>query len=121
MRILPAATLGLGGCLSQLVPDPPGNVGLPGECTSTAGLSQEVPDGPPPIAGGTLLALPDNRTVVASDPDNDRIWIADTGGNATTRAIVLGGHDEPGRLALDGAGRVHVVLRRGGAILTIDP
>ena len=34
---------------------------------------------------------------------------------------VLQPGDEPGRVVEDGAGRVDVVLRRGGAVATIDP
>ena len=36
-------------------------------------------------------------------------------------SIDLNAHDEPGRLAEDAVGHVHVALRRGGAIVTIDP
>ena len=76
---------------------------------------------PPPLSGGTLLVLPDDRTAVASDPDHDVVWIADTVGGTAGRAVALRAGDEPGRLATDGAGHVFVALRRGGAIATIDP
>lgn len=76
---------------------------------------------PPPLSGGTLLVLPDDRTAVASDPDHDVVWIADTVGGAEGRAVALRAGDEPGRLATDGAGHVFVALRRGGAVATIDP
>ena len=39
---------------------------------------------------------------------------------AVRATVVLADGDEPGRLAEDAAGRVHVVLRRGGAIVTVD-
>ncbi len=80
-----------------------------------------APRTPPPIAGGTLLMLPDDRTAVASDPDHDAVWIADTVGDTAGRSVALRAGDEPGRLATDGAGRVFVALRRGGAVATIDP
>src|SRR6185295_13122434 len=35
--------------------------------------------------------------------------------------IALNAGDEPGRVVQDGDGRVHVALRRGGAVLTIAP
>jgi hypothetical protein len=35
--------------------------------------------------------------------------------------VALQQGDEPGRLAEDGAGRVHIALRGGGGLLTIDP
>jgi len=41
--------------------------------------------------------------------------------NAVEATIALTAGDEPGRLVEDGAGRVHVALRSGGALATIDP
>jgi mono/diheme cytochrome c family protein len=79
------------------------------------------PDPPPPMSGGTLLVLGDGHTAVASDPDRDQIWIADLATGKPTASVALGLHDEPGRLVEDAAGRVHVVLRRGGALITVDP
>jgi mono/diheme cytochrome c family protein len=93
----------------------------PGTCTSTAGLSEAVPDGPPPISGGTLIVLPGGNTAVASDPDFDDVWIADLTHDSLGTAVALQKHDEPGRLVADAAGQVHVVLRRAGAIATVDP
>jgi mono/diheme cytochrome c family protein len=79
-------------------------------------------DPPPPISGGTLAVLKDGVTAVAADPDRDTVSIVELGGNNRLRATVqLQSHDEPGRLVEDGAGRVHVALRRGGALVTIDP
>ncbi|MEZ4405306.1 MAG: cytochrome c [Polyangiales bacterium] len=37
-----------------------------------------------------------------------------------TFAVALREGDEPGRVAIDGGGRAHVALRRGGAVLTLD-
>jgi hypothetical protein len=79
-----------------------------------------VPD-PPPISGGTLLVMRDGTTAVASDPDYDRLWIVDIETRSVVYSIPLDPASEPGRLVEDGAGRVHVALRRAGTLLTIDP
>jgi hypothetical protein len=73
----------------------------------------------PPLSGGTLLVLADG-TAVASDPERDQVYLVDVA-NRAVRAAVLQPGDEPGRVVQDAAGRVHVALRRGGAIATIDP
>jgi mono/diheme cytochrome c family protein len=85
---------------------------------------------PPPVSGGTLLVTRDGTRAVASDPDADRVVVVgmddmpDCAGCAETPAVLhvarLAKGEEPGRLAEDGAGHVHVVLRRGGAFATID-
>src|SRR5688572_15409958 len=75
---------------------------------------------PPPISGGTLLITRDGRWAVASDPDTDRVAIVDTASPKLLADVELGRGEEPGRLVEDGDGRVHVVLRRGGAIATIE-
>ncbi len=75
----------------------------------------------PPIAGGTLLVLRDDRTAAASDPDHDVVWLVDLAGARPPRAVALRAGDEPGRLAEDGDGGLHVVLRGGGALASIDP
>jgi hypothetical protein len=46
---------------------------------------------------------------------------ADTAARSLTHTIGLQPGDEPGRLAEDAAGRVHVARRTGGALVTIDP
>src|SRR5262245_49566799 len=71
------------------------------------------------ISGGTLAVV--GRLAVASDPDRDRIWVVDLDAMATRAEIETRPGDEPGRVAGDSRGLAHVVLRRGGAILTIDP
>lgn len=75
---------------------------------------------PPPIAGGTLLVLRDDRTAVASDPDLDVVWVVDLRGDVAPRRVELRPGDEPGRAVEDSEGRVHVALRRGGAVVTLD-
>ncbi|XXX77074.1 cytochrome-c peroxidase [Sorangium sp. So ce134] len=77
----------------------------------------EVP--PPAISGGTLLIAGDGRTAVAADPDRDRVWIVDLD-RGEAAAVALERGDEPGRLVEDASGRVHVALRRAGAVATLD-
>ena len=75
---------------------------------------------PPPISGGTLLARKDGK-VVAADPDRDRVYLVDPGSKGGVLATIkLNDGDEPGRAVEDGSGRVHVVLRRGGAVVDLD-
>jgi len=73
----------------------------------------------PPLSGGTLLALADGVTVVAADPERDQISFVDFTTYTVTAKVSLQAGDEPGRAVQDAAGRVHVVLRRGGAIVTL--
>lgn len=116
---------------------------------STLGTGVVVAARPvPPVSGGTLIALRDGRSLVVSDPDRDRIYVvrADSAPQTTTATtaatttlpadptattpataaslqaeLTLSAGDEPGRLAEDGSGLVHVVLRGAGALVTIDP
>jgi mono/diheme cytochrome c family protein len=91
--------------------------------TSTApdfGPTIRQSDPPPPLSGGTMAVARDGFTVVAADPDRDRVYLLDYRTASTLRAIHLSPHDEPGRVAIDGANRAHVALRNGGAIVTID-
>ncbi len=76
---------------------------------------------PPAISGGTLIGLQAGSIAVASDPDRDAIYVVDTSGAKVLQTIALQSGDEPGRLVEDGIGRVHVALRSGGALVTIDP
>jgi cytochrome c553 len=89
--------------------------------TLALGLPAAQPVAPPAISGGTLLVLSDGRTVAAADPDRDSVYLVDLPSRAVTATVRLQPGDEPGRLAEDGAGLVHVALRRGGALVTIDP
>lgn len=74
---------------------------------------------PPAISGGTLLIARDGHTAVAADSDRDRVWIVDLASDAVS-AVPLERGDEPGRVVEDRGGRVHVALRRAGAVATID-
>ena len=76
---------------------------------------------PPPISGGTLLVTRSGALAVASDPERDAIVVADLAAGSVLGKLALTPGDEPGRLVEDAAGRVHVALRRGGAVVTIDP
>ena len=134
-RLLTALALGLaaasGGCAGsnpgEVTPTPlngpdaglfPGSVSFNPPNFDT---SVSAADPPPAISGGTLAILPDGITAVAADPDRDTIAVADLSTNTVTASIALQPHDEPGRLVADAAGHVHVILRRGGALVTIDP
>ncbi|WP_438010305.1 c-type cytochrome [Sorangium sp. So ce321] len=75
---------------------------------------------PPAISGGTLAVSKSAVRAVASDPDRDRVWVVDLQAQKLTAEIALEKGDEPGRVVEDDAGRFHVALRRGGAIVTID-
>ena len=70
-----------------------------------------------PISGGTMLVTASNHAVVA-DPDRDRILSLDLASGSTVE-VALNPGDEPGRLVEDAAGRIHVALRRGNAIVTL--
>lgn len=90
----------------------------PGQPTFGATVTQADP--PPPISGGTLLIAKDGKTAIAADPDRDEVSLVDLDSGELTSKIALLLHDEPGRSIEDGAARVHVALRRGGALVTID-
>lgn len=102
-------------------------VAVPGGSTfETGGTAPGIPTTRattpvPPLSGGTLLTLSDGSTLVASDPDRDQVYVFDTNQGAVRATIALKAGDEPGRSVEDDAGRVHVVLRRGGALVTLDP
>lgn len=87
-----------------------------------AGCSLEGGKTPPPfgvpITGGTIH-ITGSGHVVVSDPDRDRIVTVDLATSSVVSELQLTAGDEPGRVIEDGAGRLHVALRRGGAILTL--
>ena len=74
-----------------------------------------------PLSGGTLVVTRDGRWAVMSDPDADVVRVVDLAALELHREIALEEGDEPGRLAEDAEGRVHVLLRRGGAVASFDP
>ena len=87
--------------------------------TTTKPASDPPPSWGVPITGGTILATGDSQRVVVADPDRDRIVIVELATGKTTE-IALQANDEPGRLVEDAAGRIHVALRRGGAVVTVQ-
>jgi mono/diheme cytochrome c family protein len=62
----------------------------------------------------------DATTAVAADPDRDRVVIIDLAGQSSIAYLQLEPGDEPGRVVEGPAGMIHVALRRGGAVVTID-
>jgi cytochrome c peroxidase len=83
------------------------------------GVTQTLADSPPPISGGTLVISSDDALAAASDPDRDRVYLVDLA-KKNVVTVQLSHHDEPGRLVFDGDGHVHVLLRSGGALVTLD-
>jgi mono/diheme cytochrome c family protein len=83
------------------------------------GTTVTLANAPPAISGGTLL-LTQSGSVVASDPDRDQIYVIDLATEKLVATIPLTAGDEPGRLVEDGDHQVHVALRRGGAVVTVD-
>jgi hypothetical protein len=97
-----------GGCGPQL---PVPNFGAPVTCATP----------PPPISGGTLIITKDGTKAIVADPDRDAIYVVDLTTNTVLFTISLQPGDEPGRLAEDGQGHIHVALRGRGVLVTIDP
>jgi DNA-binding beta-propeller fold protein YncE/mono/diheme cytochrome c family protein len=75
---------------------------------------------PPAISGGTLRVSRDSAQAFVADPDRDRVSIVDIADRRILHTIALEPGDEPGRLVDDDMGGVHVVLRRGNAVASID-
>jgi DNA-binding beta-propeller fold protein YncE len=99
----------------------PAPMGPSSPFTPRVGGLKMAADAPPAISGGTLKVLRDGKTAVAADPDRDRVYVVDLAKRAVTATIKLNKGDEPGRVIADAAGRIHVALRHGGALVTIDP
>src|SRR5450432_1157644 len=107
-----------GGATSSF---PGGNVVFGGTFQPQLGATVTPAVAPPAISGGTLRVLRDGHTAIAADPDRDRITVVDLKTAKIVATISLQTGDEPGRVVEDAAGRVHVALRRGGALATLDP
>jgi hypothetical protein len=74
-----------------------------------------------PISGGTLLLdAGGTHRIFASNPDRDVVDVLDLNDGSTVWQAELPSGSEPGRLIRDDAGLVHVALRRGDAIATLD-
>ena len=85
------------------------------------GSTVQLDVAPPPLSGGTLLLLADASTAVAADPDRDLVYVVNLDQHVVHATITLSPAEEPGRLVEDAHGMVHVVLRRGGAVLDLNP
>jgi hypothetical protein len=82
-------------------------------------ISAAIP--PPPLAGGTLLASVHSPGIAfAANPDGDAVDVVDLDAGLVTWKAQLAAGSEPGRLVEDDAGLVHVVLRRAGAVATLN-
>ena len=120
--------LGLVGCGVTTVlyePDPP-NPNPNGTYATPVfgGEANQAATAPPPVTGGSVRIVKSGNAAFAivSDPEEDMIDIVSLDGTpALTGQIALSPGDEPNRMVADAAGMVHVVLRGGGAIATIDP
>ncbi len=97
----------------------PGSPGLVSRPTFGPTVTASVP--PPPLSGGTLLVTRDGSRAIAADPERDSVYVVNLKTHSVDFTIALTVGDEPGRLVEDGAGRVHVALRSGGALATLDP
>jgi hypothetical protein len=75
---------------------------------------------PPPISGGTLAVAPDGHTVVAADPDRDRVYVLDIPTRTVAFNVQLETFSEPGRVAIDDTGHAWVILRHKGGVAVID-
>jgi hypothetical protein len=110
------------GCADP-VPDPAGERSMGGTASTIFDNRPVVRAArrPPPLSGGTLIALREPGRAVMADPDRDRVVVIDTFAMKPLFEIQLQVGDEPGRLVEDGVGRVHVVLRGSDEIVGIDP
>ena len=121
------AAVALAACSTDPSLDPyrPYDYPPPASSAPTSGpLAPRFPDirqevSPPPISGGTLLVTRDGARAVAADPDRDRVFIVAFEERKVVE-VVLDSGDEPGRSIEDEHGIVHVVLRRAGAVASID-
>lgn len=78
-------------------------------------------DAPPPaISGGTLAILADGTTAIVADPDRDRVLVVDLPSRAVLRELALPAGAEPGRVAEDSHGIVHVALRGTGDVASFE-
>lgn len=89
----------------------------PVEVDNRSPVLAEVP--PPAITGGTLLALSDDRVLVA-DADRDRVHIVSISPARYDGDILFEAGAEPGRAVEGSEGLAHVVLRGAGELATID-
>lgn len=99
---------------------PPTAAPAPGGAQPTFAKIVTADTPPPPISGGTLAVARDGRTVVASDPDRDLVYVVDVPSRTLKHSVKLAPGAEPGRVALDVHGKAHVALRSAGKVATVD-
>jgi hypothetical protein len=118
--------LGLLGCGVTTVlydPDPSNPYGTTAQPVFN-GETNQAATAPPPVTGGSVRIVKSGGVAyaIASDPEEDVIDVVSLDGSpALVGQIALSPGDEPNRMVADASGMVHVVLRGGGAIATIDP
>lgn len=74
---------------------------------------------PTSVGAASVLRTAAGDAAVVTDPYRDRIYVTTPGLGDEVAVIDLAAGDEPGALVEDAAGRVHVALRRGGALVTL--
>lgn len=116
-----ALGLALGGCNSFDEPADTTNGGARLVIPVDDRPAVTAPTAPLPISGGTLSVLSDSSAAIVGDPERDRISIVDLASLSLRHTIELQSGDEPGRSVEDGQKHIHVALRSGGAIVSIDP
>jgi hypothetical protein len=82
-------------------------------------LAAQTP--PAPLSGGTLATTADGAFLVAADSQSDRVVVVDIATRLVTGDFPLSAGDEPGRVVAGPGQQVFVALRRGGAVVTLDP
>ncbi len=66
-----------------------------------------------------MIVTADGNFAVAADPARNIVVRMNISTREIVSTVALQAYDEPGRLVEDGAGRIHVALRRSGDIATI--
>ncbi|MBX3263419.1 MAG: cytochrome-c peroxidase [Labilithrix sp.] len=123
-RLLVGVPLVLAACSSARddaspLPTTNGSPGAAGPQPELGALVEQA-EPPPPISGGTLAIDREDGVAVAADSDRDRVYVVDLPSRAVRHVVALAPRSEPGRVALDGSGRAHVLLRNTGELATID-
>ena len=115
------AAVAITGCDSQSFVDPgPGGGPFMQIQPPNYGPTVQQANPPAPISGGTLLVTRDGQTAVAADPERDTVAFVSLSPPSVRALATLQPGDEPGRVVEDGAGRIHVALRGGQSLLTLD-
>ena len=72
-------------------------------------------------AGEGVSSVAASFALIAAEQAHRAVWLVDLTAAIGARRVSLNTRDEPGRLVEDDGGNVHVVLRGGGAVVTIAP